>query len=769
MTAYVIPTDDGDVDVGVTVAADPQYDFEADGGRAVFGFKQSASGLISGIAAGGRRMALRLDGFVPTTRSVVGSAVSFRRGDTIVTYQMNRRRMKERVKFLANPARDRFSFTAVVLDGVVLEQMGDGSIQVRDLATGRVPMRILPPDVIDNVGRNGPARYELSADGLTVTLVLDLAWLATAAYPVSVDPTTTVTSTSIDISATAAVAGQHIFRMNDGSLVALWGDQAAARMKRSRSTDGGATWSAAATPFTWNLYLGVARLGFAGCQDVTNDIILGTATSYDVDGFAETRVWRMAFSAGTFTDSSVVTGEGRGGTHYVGQVAFDSVNNRMLLAYQRWTVTGGPSDNYWSHLQGYNATTLAAAGGVNVLVLNDGSVQVGELGGILCDTASPPVVYWMFARNTTTLRLYRYTYNGTAFTGAPGTEETLPVSATSADYFMNASSQVEGVINQSGALKHFARTGTNTFSSFTTLRASGVVNEYNNVSLVAMMNANSDVLVFWRDTTAQANGEIYYIKRLAGVWGSVVLVAGGFNTGWRSASVIDKIYTGNGKVYSLYLTGTAAPYTLIFSDAVSTGSAPSTPTNILPVGLANTSLTPTVGGRYLNATPLDPLSSYRIVVTRQSDSVVMWDTGKTVYSGSAITDGMDYSRVYAGTVLAKGVTYLMQIKFWDLWMDLEGPFNAAVTFQVNDAPTVTITSSAAPATSGPIVTWTYSQALSHAQASYRVRVLLVSSGAVVYDSGTIASAVTTHGIPTGTLQNGVAYTLEVTATSTDGL
>lgn len=84
-------------------------------------------------------------------------------------------------------------------------------------------------------------------------------------------------------------------------------------------------------------------------------------------------------------------------------------------------------------------------------------------------------------------------------------------------------------------------------------------------------------------------------------------------------------------------------------------------------------------------------------------------------------------------------------------------------FQYLAGPTVTITSPAtdpaAVAASSLTVTWTATE-----QISKRVRLYRVDTGAVAYDSTTIASAVQSHEIPSGSYRNNTSYVLEVTVT-----
>lgn len=97
-----------------------------------------------------------------------------------------------------------------------------------------------------------------------------------------------------------------------------------------------------------------------------------------------------------------------------------------------------------------------------------------------------------------------------------------------------------------------------------------------------------------------------------------------------------------------------------------------------------------------------------------------------------------------------------------------GPWSNYETFTVSQAPSVVITSPAdddeltAPAFT---VTWTYDGG--NPQQDYRVQVF--EGTTLVYDSGTIASAITFHDVPSGSLLNNKPYTINLTVHDTDDI
>jgi hypothetical protein len=562
------------------------------------------------------------------------------------------------------------------------------------------------------------------------------------------------TQISASVNATALQFGndQHIFKMSDARLVAIWNN--GGNTYRSTSTDAGVTWSAPSIIFN----NGNSVALFAAC--VNGDTIYGAYSRQP----SIVSAFKMVYAAGAFTDSHADVQLTPASTNiqtagYMVAV-WDSVKGNFHLACS-WVDNSNQGGCGIAAIS-TSLTLIAMSGGRTNTATTEGAYA------LLIDTAGTPNLYWVVgSEGFGKVKLYTCTWSGAAY-GAFGAFETVEAAANSSGLAaaFDQSGNVDIFYELTGTLRTRKRTGVNTYSAATTLSSS--VHGTDRVPALARTgNVNGDVLVFWNRIADQANGEIYAIKRLSGTWGAGTRVAGGSSGGWQTPTAIDLI-PADGIAHLLYLTGTAT-FPLIYDPSVLTGVAPYAPINLSPSGTANTSLTPTINATYKNASPSDALGSYEVLVTRQSDSVVMWDTTKTAYSGSPIVDGGVFSLVYAGTGLAKGIVYLLQVKFWDANANLAGPYNTAVTFTVNDAPAVAITSSATPSGSGPTVTWTYSQTLGHVQTSYRIVVKNVSDTTTIYDSGTVTSAATSAALPSGTLANGVSTHLSVTATSSDGL
>lgn len=718
-------------------STDPAYQYEGHIGRNIARFGVTLTDTRVGMQlATGERFGYVFSGFIPTAQTVVGSAVSLRMLGTTLTFKLVDGQVKERIRWATLADATARLTIGLSTASCHFEQAANGGLEVwSDTGAGLVAT-IPPPTIADANGRSdGAIRYALAADGKSVDLLTDATWLATAAFPVFIDPTT-ITSANLDANALAASHAEHVFKMSDGRLVAIWRDTVGS-LYRSTSTDG-VTWTAPVAVFT----PGVPPSLIAACSN--GDNIYGVMT-----GGAALYAFKSIYAAGAFTDTGPTI----------------------------ITLTNPASQNFdyadckWDNVKSAFHVGLASSGssGVWAVAFSTALAKVAEYFGsglgvaIAVDGAATPNVYLGYSSgvNTTVLPM---TFSGTAYT--TGTAETaIAGDNRQLALTLDQNANLDVVALVSTALKTAKRTGLNTYSAVTTIAPTNVLGA---PSIARTGNVNADIFVLYQYYGAQGNGEIYYVKRTGGAWGSVTLLAGGANTGWQSPTAIGLIPT-DAKVHTLYVTGVSPNFNVVYDGSLVNGSAPSAPINVLPTGLANTSLTPTCSCTYKNPATTDGLGKYRVLVTRQSDSVVMWDTGSagTNYTGASIIDGGTFSIVYAGTALAKGITYLIQFQFWDANGGLAGPLSTAVTFQINDAPTINITSSATPTTSGPTITWTYSQTLNHAQSTYQITVS--RGGTQVYDSGVQSGAATSFALPVGTLTNGVAHVVTLIAKSTDGL
>jgi len=237
------------------------------------------------------------------------------------------------------------------------------------------------------------------------------------------------------------------------------------------------------------------------------------------------------------------------------------------------------------------------------------------------------------------------------------------------------------------------RSGNNLYSSISSLYGNTVTTTVHPGT--AYNAATGDLYVFHEVTAFQSNGEIYEEARASGLLIAAQNIAGGDAGGYSHVSVA-KNTDSSGNAAILYVTGIAAPYSLYFYKVTGTGSVPSTPVNTAPANAAATSTTPSFAWTYGNPVASDVQLAYDLRVTRVSDSVVMWRSGKVT---SALSSGIVYGAVsntgdgnyVAPATLVTGIQYNFQIITYDTAKNLASPLSAATTFTPAAAPTTAVT------------------------------------------------------------------------------
>lgn len=145
-------------------------------------------------------------------------------------------------------------------------------------------------------------------------------------------------------------------------------------------------------------------------------------------------------------------------------------------------------------------------------------------------------------------------------------------------------------------------------------------------------------------------------------------------------------------------------------------------------------------------------------------------------NGSSVYDsGIVHSTSTSATVTIPSAYRDVQLK-WRLSLldkdSVQGAFSDWQVFYVSDPPVAVITSPTTGqvfTTGVPIVSWTNGIGVNKSQTSYAVRIIDATTGQTVYYSDIVASAATSHTIPTGFIHNGKTYVVSVTLTDSLGL
>ncbi len=191
---------------------------------------------------------------------------------------------------------------------------------------------------------------------------------------------------------------------------------------------------------------------------------------------------------------------------------------------------------------------------------------------------------------------------------------------------------------------------------------------------------------------------------------------------------------------------------------------PLQPSNLVPSGgNATDDLTPNLSWQYNPGSANDTQSAYQVIVTRQSDSVQMWDSTKVVSSNQNVD--------YAGTALVYDVVYQWEVRTWNQ-ADLDSPYSTTVVFKTSELPVATITYPTDTATipsNTPTFTWTYSDPESTVQVSSRVRVYASDNTTLLHDTGEVLGTDTSYLMPDGILETNNTYNVSVELQDGDGL
>lgn len=191
-------------------------------------------------------------------------------------------------------------------------------------------------------------------------------------------------------------------------------------------------------------------------------------------------------------------------------------------------------------------------------------------------------------------------------------------------------------------------------------------------------------------------------------------------------------------------------------------TAPAQPSNLTPTGgIATDDLTPDLAWQYNPGSANDTQKDYQIVVTRQSDSVVMWDSGKITSANNFAT--------YAGTTLAYNVDYQWKVKTWNQ-NDQESPYSSLVIFKTSQKPTVTLdypTNLSSIASNTPTILWNYTDPEGTTQAKYRVQ--LHRAGTSIHDTGWVLSSAELYVVPDNILDNLNTYSATIEVEDAHGM
>lgn len=194
--------------------------------------------------------------------------------------------------------------------------------------------------------------------------------------------------------------------------------------------------------------------------------------------------------------------------------------------------------------------------------------------------------------------------------------------------------------------------------------------------------------------------------------------------------------------------------------ATTSNSNPLQPSNLTPAGgLGVPTQTPLLSWKHNPGSANNSQAAYQVIIVRQSDSNVMYDSGKVTSTVQSMT-------VPSGASLAFGTAYQWRVRTWDT-EDLVSPYSSNALFKPNQAPSVSVTSPIGTVpTSTPLVEWNYTDPESSPQLQYRV-ILYTTDAEIIHDSTIVSGTATSYQVPNGILFNNTDYEVGVIVWDSD--
>ena len=290
------------------------------------------------------------------------------------------------------------------LNGLLASSDGNGGYNLSQTTEATPVMHIAAPVIEDYNKLSGTVSLQIDGDEAIYTV--DKSYADNASYPLFLDPTVTITTSTIT-NPNSYAKDRTMFETTDGTLVNIYSDGSALNYRTS--ADKGTTWSDATSIVTTSL---ADDNGFSGWIDVDNNIHL-TYSNNGTNSYIFYRKLSYSFTTGTITIGAEKTVESAGTSQLYPSVVATESAGVVYVAYRyydssNYTIkiksTTDSGDN-WSA-----ATTLSAATNADAntypcaLLWND----------------KPAVVY-----NYQNASLRWNYYNGSAWQSAGWTNETI--------------------------------------------------------------------------------------------------------------------------------------------------------------------------------------------------------------------------------------------------------------------------------------------------------------------------------------------------------
>jgi hypothetical protein len=330
-----------------------------------------------------------------------------------------------------------------------------------------------------------------------------------------------------------------IFTMSDGNVVIVYWD----------GTNGGYRIKSAGT---WGSFVNFATipLNNFGPQRWTRngDTLYGLTKA--TGNFVQVR--KLAYSAGSITQTTVSVQNSGGGSIRALAIYWDTTNSFLHIRYATTTSI--------MYIEAYDANLVFK------YALSGSSAGPQDIGP-QCFVGDGSSTFLLYC-GISAVVVFRYVAGASSYTTA-GTQETgLPIEGAGQVAAVYDGTNIVLLFTGNGKTKYFTRTAIDTYSALTELGAG-----FNGTYAVSAFVAKGDIYFFMTNLVTQANGEIYYFRRYNGAWYGPLLLAGGDATGWSYCSVSPNDLNIPGVLRAAYVTGTTT-WALVEDILIVRGSPP---------------------------------------------------------------------------------------------------------------------------------------------------------------------------------------------------
>lgn len=275
---------------------------------------------------------------------------------------------------------------------------------------------------------------------------------------------------------------------------------------------------------------------------------------------------------------------------------------------------------------------------------------------------------------------------------------------------------------------------------------------------IGIDNVKGDLYVLWTGIDSTISTSYYQVREIVRTastnkWSNITTLTNQTTANANSVQIL--IYDPN-----LYYMWQDAQASSVDIAAISFDSPPNAPI-LNTINNFDATEQQTFTWQFSDPNVGDTQSAFQLQVYDVAGATTVFDTSKVASPSQQYT--------LAANQLVNGKQYQWRVATWDSY-GTEGPFSNYSTFNTSGTPSATITTPSADetiSTTSLTVEWSFSDPEGDSQQSFDVQLLDANSN-VLYDSGTVSTAVSSYTIPY-TLVNGTTYKVSLVVTNSQSV